>query len=192
LSRMRLDTALRDPSIAKKLNLLKELQSCGNLDREVLLSKQKMPVRLVAIKLPEAIAAERRRKAKCNRDKRCNPNERRLKMLGWVLFVTNLPKSCCTAKIYGFHWRIENIFKIWKSQFRMTEVPNGSAEQLRVVICARLISITFLATFSRKAWQWECKGSHCSMFKMAALLSDYFLMLCFEAWDIRLSKAFLI
>ena len=32
----------------------------------------------IAIKLPEPVAAERRRKAKQNRDRRCKPNARHL------------------------------------------------------------------------------------------------------------------
>jgi hypothetical protein len=199
LSRMRLDTTLSDPSTAMKLDLLKELQRHGNLDRQVLLAKSKLPVRLVAIKLPEAVAAERRRKAKCNRDKRCKPNPTRLKLLGWALYVTNVSKDTCTpcqvAEIYGLRWRIESIFKVWKSHFQMTDVPKGSAEQLRIVVCARLIFITLLAELGRQGWlnsYNENKSNHCSIFKVASLLRDYFLALCIDAWNINVSKALLI
>lgn len=196
LSRIRLDITLRDPRTGKEFNLLAQLKRYGHLDRNLLLGKQKMPVRLVAIKLPPAVAAERRRKAKQNRDKRCKPNTRSLALLGWAIFITNVPREVCSAKtvaqVYGLRWRIETIFKAWKSHFRITEVPKGSESQLRVVVYARLLFITVLAEVASAGWfdPWEHnQRSAGSMLKIAALVGEFFLLLCFEAWNIKVSAA---
>ncbi len=196
LSRIRLDIEVRDPSTREKFDLLKKLKRLGNLDCEVLLSDQKLRARLVAIKLPDEIAAERRRKAKNNRDKRRKPNAHRLELLGWAIFITNVPQNQCTGKevaqIYGLRWRIETIFKAWKSHFRITEVPAGSAEQLRIVICGRLIFITALTNLMNCDWltPWRpSNAAHLSMLKLAALLADYFLALCFESWNVQVRDA---
>ena len=196
LSRIRLDIEVRDPATGEKIDLLKKLKRLGNLDFDVLLSDKQLPVRLVAIKLPDEIAAERRRKAKSNRDKRRKPNAQRLELLGWAIFTTNVPQNECTAKevakIYGLRWRIETIFKAWKSHFRITEVPDGSAEQLRIVVCARLIFITVLTNLIERDWLapgQTCNAAHLSMLKVAALLGDYFLALCFEAWNVQVGDA---
>lgn len=49
------------------------------------------------------------------------------------------------AQVFGLRSRIKTIFKAWKSHFRLTEVPRGSATQLEVVLYARLIFVTQLA-----------------------------------------------
>ena len=52
-------------------NLLKQLRKYGLLDIDVIVgAKEKLFVRLVAIPVPDDVAAERRRKAKNNRDRR--------------------------------------------------------------------------------------------------------------------------
>ena len=56
-------------------------------------ASQKLPVRLVAQMLPQEIAAERRRKAKANRDRRCKPSKASLTLLGWEIFITNVPRD---------------------------------------------------------------------------------------------------
>jgi hypothetical protein len=196
LSRLRLDVKIYDPITRKELNLLGQLRRYGRLDRNVLLGGQMMPVRLVAMKLPEAVAAERRRKAKQNRDKRCTPSARFLKLLGWAIFITNVSPELCSAKtvaeIYGLRWHIETLFKVWKSHFRITEVPKGSESQLLVMIYARLIFLTVLAQVAGVNWldPWEPhKPPPRSILKIAALLGDFFLVLCFEAWNIKPSDA---
>ena len=195
LSRIRLDVKIYDPITDKELNLLRLLRRHGQLDRDVLLGGQRMPVRLVALKLPQGVAAERRRKAKQNRDKRCKPNARSLKLLGWAIFITNVrPEVCCAktvAEVYGLRWHIETLFKIWKSHFRITDVPDGSESQLLVVIYARLIFLTVLAQVAGMNWldPWEeQKPPPRSILKIAALLGDFFLVLCFEAWNIKLGE----
>jgi hypothetical protein len=196
LSRIRLDVKIYDPITHKELNLLGQLRRYGQLDRDVLLAGQMMPVRLVALKLPEAVAAERRRKAKMNRDKRCKPNSRSLKLLGWAIFITNVQAQLCGAKtvaeVYRLRWHIETLFKVWKSHFRITEVPDGSESQLLVVIYARLLFLTILAQVASVNLldPWEVhKPPPRSILKVAALLGDFFLVLCFQAWNIKLSEA---
>lgn len=199
LSRIRLDLALREPLTGKELNLLAELRRQGHLDRDVLVGPQKMRARLVAIKLPPAVAAERRRKAKMNRDKRCQPNARSLQLLGWAIFITNVPSDVWSAKtvaqVYGLRWRIETIFKAWKSHFRLTEVPQGSEFQLRTVIYARLLFITVLAQVGSVGWlePWEhSRRPPASQLKIAALMGQFILLLSLEAWKIQTTDAVLL
>lgn len=199
LSRLRADLTLRDPRTGRPLDLLAQLQRCGHLDQPVWVGPQRMPARLVAIPLPAAVAAERRRKAKANRDRRCKPNARSLQLLGWALFLTNVPRKVCAARtvaeIYGLRWRIETIFKAWKSHFRLTEVPTGSRCQLLAVIYARLLFITVLAQVASGNWLTRRTGPPTpsgSLLKLAALMGDYFAILCFETWHIRVGEALLV
>jgi len=113
------------------IDLAKMLKKRGNLDIEVFLGeKEKLPVRLIALPVEEEIANKRRRQAKTNRDKRCNPNKEHLYLLGWELFITNVSKEVLTstdiAELYFIRWRIETIFKSWKSYFKIVEIPKDA------------------------------------------------------------------
>jgi len=113
------------------IDLAKMLKKRGNLDLEVFLGeKEKLPVRLIALPVKEEIATERRRKAKTNRDKRCNPSKEHLYLLGWELFITNVDKEILKpadiVQLYFIRWRIEIIFKCWKSCFRIIDLPKDA------------------------------------------------------------------
>lgn len=197
LSRLRLDTSLWDAAGSKPLDLLKALRRHGSLDLAVRLGQEhKLAVRLVAVPLPAAVAAERRRRARQNRDRRCRPNARHLALLGWAIFITNVPQEKMAARtvaqVYGLRWRVETIFKAWKSHGRLTEVPCGGALALEAMIYARLIFVTVLARACSQGWlgPWQPEAPPPrSLLKVAALVGDYVLVLCLQAWgkDIRRS-----
>jgi hypothetical protein len=196
LSRLRLDTSLRDVRTGAELDLLGTLQRQGRLDRAVLLGEAQLPVRVVAVKLPAAVAAERRRKAKQNRDQRWRPSARHLALLGWAIFVTNVSREIWSAQtvvqVYGLRWRLETIFKAWKSHFRLTEVPCGAAAQLEALIYARLIFVTvFAQTCAGAAAYSGNEDPPQSLLQWASLIGDFFLVLCLEAWRRPLQESFL-
>lgn len=146
LSRLKHNVSIKDPQTIKTIELLAILRRKGRFDQQVLLgSEHKVLVRLVALPVPEQVANERRRKAKTNRDKRCNPSSKHLELLGWNIFVTSVDSLIWDAetvlKIYRARWRIELIFKSWKSHFNLTKTPTGSAIQVEVFIWAKLLAI---------------------------------------------------
>lgn len=195
LSRLRLDTSLRDARTGQPLDLLGTLKRQGRLDREVWLGEAQLPVRVVAVQLPEALAAARRRKAKQNRDQRWQPSARHLALLGWAIFVTNVSREIWSAQtvaqVYGLRWRIETIFKAWKSHFRLTEVPRGSAAQLEAMLYARLIFVTVFAQTCAGAAAYSGHAPPPqSLLQWAGLIGDFFLVLCLEAWRRPLHASF--
>lgn len=123
LSRYRYGVNMFDVQTGDRISL------SGILDRdivdvEVLLgAKEKFKCRLVAVKLPQHVAAERRRKAKNNRDKRINHSREYMESLSWSVFVTNIDGQVWgpekIIKAYRIRWHIETIFKGWKSHFNM-------------------------------------------------------------------------
>jgi len=68
--------------------------------------------------------------------------------MSWNIFVITISTREITfetvLKIYGLRWRIENIFKTWKSNFNFDKIHNVSEQQLSVLIKARFIMIVFL------------------------------------------------
>ena len=147
LSRLKYGIALYELDGVTRFNLLKQLRKYGFVDIDILLSaKEKLPVRLVAIPVLDEIAAERRRKYRQNRDRRLNPSKEHLSLLGWDVFVTNIPKEKLSIdqikEIYGLRWRIEIVFKSWKSNFNIQDVPNANLIRVLSYIYAMLIFIT--------------------------------------------------
>jgi len=132
------------------IDLAKMLRKRGKLDIEVFLGeKEKLPVRLIALPVEESVANERRRKAKTNRDKRCNPNKEHLYLLGWELFITNVEKETLgptdIAELYFIRWRIETIFKSWKSYFKIIAIPkDANSIRAESFIYCMLIFITLI------------------------------------------------
>ena len=109
---------------------------------------QRLPVRLVAVPVPTAVANQRRRQARQDRDQRHPPSARRLALLGWDIFVTNVPATVWSARtlvaVYGVRWRIEIVFKSAKSHLQLTVVPQASAVEVELLIWARLLLLTLL------------------------------------------------
>jgi hypothetical protein len=54
---------------------------------QVELGRQRLP----ALRLPDSVANARRHKARRNRDRRLNNNEECFQLLGWNIFITNVP-----------------------------------------------------------------------------------------------------
>lgn len=136
LSRYRYRVNVYDAKTGEQISLLKILKQ-KTIDTEVLVgSCEKLKCRLVAIKLPEHIAAERRRKAKNrNQDKRLNYRSEYMKLLSWSIFLTNIDKQVWSpktiSKAYRIRWHIEIIFKGWKSHFNIANLIPETPKQNR-------------------------------------------------------------
>jgi hypothetical protein len=154
ISRMKKGMKIISKEEEKTIDLAKMLKRKGQLDIEVFFSEeQRLPVRLIAIPVEKQVASERRRKAKTNRDKRYNPSKENLFLLGWELFITNVPKESLelkdVAEIYFMRWRIEIIFKCWKSYFKITDIPKD-ANKIRVesyIYCMLIFIVLFQVNF---------------------------------------------
>jgi hypothetical protein len=150
ISRLRYGVKIYDIKTEKEIDLLKQLKKSGSFDKWVILgSKQKVKVRIVAVKLSEQQANARRRKAKNDRDRRLNHDEEYYQMLGYSLFILNEDEDTFTpqqiAQIYSLRWRIEIIFKCWKSHFNLQKIiPQNTTltkERVEATIYMMLIFI---------------------------------------------------
>ena len=177
VSRCRADVTLYDPRTGQLLDLAAELRRHGRLDRRVLLGAERLPTRLIALPAPEEVANERRRKAKNNRDKRSHPSARRLFLLGWNLLITNVPKTVWPAQvaaaIYRLRWRVEMIFKAWKSHLGLRRFQCQSANVLRLSVMTKLL---FCALVYRCCQSLELlcgqADRHVSLQRLARIMAD--------------------
>ena len=134
-----------DTYSGKPIHLIALLQRKGILDMEVCLNdKERTKVRLLAAPVSQEVADNRRMRAK-KEIMGHNPSLEVLKLMGWTIFITTIPRSEADfdqiLKIYRLRWRIEIIFKTWKSHMQFAKVHNVSFYQLQVLLTARLIMI---------------------------------------------------
>lgn len=135
---------LLDPKTEKPIDILKKLKANNHLDMEVMLNNNKQTiVRLVASPVNEQTANNRRLKAK--KENKNTPSKEYLQELGWSIYITTIPKKDANYisiyKMYSLRWRIEIIFKCWKSNMGFTQIHNVSQIQLSVLLIARFIMI---------------------------------------------------
>jgi len=166
------------PDSGEKADLPKLFGASALWDGSVLLGKEKLPVRLIAVRMPKPAAAERRRLAQSNRDRRLHHSREYFQLLDWRIFITNVPPQMLAApelvKLYELRWRIEIIFKAWKSHFKLTELTDGSAEQMLVVVLGKLIWISW---FSVQFTEFVARSDNMSILKMAAWCSKFAYLL---------------
>lgn len=134
-----------DTATGNEINLAKILKHKKTLDIEVCLNNNdKTIVRLMAEPVNKIIANERRRKAKIEM-KGHNPSKEILFLMSWTIFITTIPKEDADfskiMSIYRLRWKIETIFKTWKSNMHFAKVHNVSKNQLVVLLTSRLIMI---------------------------------------------------
>jgi hypothetical protein len=152
LSRWRNDLGLFDPQTNQPINLLALLQQNPQLcSLEVLVGAQeRLALRLVALRLPTHLAAQRRRRAKARarRDRSLCPSQRYLKLLDWTILLTNVPPHHATAQqlleAYGSRWQIELLFKSWKSHFQIGQLPRSNPLWVLIQISGKLLAIALL------------------------------------------------
>jgi hypothetical protein len=145
INRYKHPTALYDPATGQRINLLELLTRDGSVDMLVSAGPERTIVlRLIALPVPEETANLRRMRAK--REMNYPPSRELLKLMSWTIFLTTIAEPSVTFKeiaaLYALRWRIENIFKTWKSYFNFQKVHNIPEIQLRVLLKARLIMIT--------------------------------------------------
>jgi hypothetical protein len=179
LSRYSHKIALFHPT-GKRFDLLGSLKKHGILDETLLAgSEERLPLRVVAIPVPEHIAGERRRKLLQSKDRRLNPDPTHLALLGWEIFLTNVPQKTWDAgtvcRVYGVRWRIEIIFKSWKSHFKIHAFAHSTPTEVELLIYARLLYITlFQCCFFTQlaAFVYDTTGQHLSVLKAADFFSQ--------------------
>jgi hypothetical protein len=180
------------------IDLCEMLQKRGQLDISVFIgNEERVPIRLVALPVNETVAAERRRKAKTDRDRRMLPSKNKLYMLGWELFITNVAKDKLQASdiaaLYFLRWRIETIFKCWKSHLQVQQVPHDANKtRLEVYMYCLLIFVVMVQVgiyrYYMKKGPNRTKSSvykNISIMKLTKFIADNIgLIICIEYFDI--------
>lgn len=192
LSRYHFGTNIYDARTCQQIQLGKVLKG-STVDREVLAgATEKLPCRLVAVKLPAHVAAERRRKAKNDRDKRVNHSKEYMGSLSWAIFITNIGSQVWgpgkILQAYRARWHIEIIFKGWKSHLNIAglvpEAPKANRNQEKYlwlykyrVDSAILMMLVFITVFQVRVYTslafkiWQKHNKLVSTLKLCAYIA---------------------
>jgi len=119
------------------------------LDVPVRLGKQsqyRLPCRLVAFRLPQQVAEQRRRRAKADAKRRGKTvSKRTLALLDYSIYVTNVSQTMLSAEqvalLYRVRWQIELIFKLWKSYCGLREFTHMRRDRILTELYARMIGL---------------------------------------------------
>jgi len=179
LSRHRHGVGLYDPQSGQPLALPQWLKTLDRLDCPVLVGPERVPVRLVALPVPEEVANLRRHRAKASaqRRHRSPPGREHLFLMGWNLFLTNVPASTWPPKtlvaVYRLRWRIEIVFKTWKSHLGLHQLNCRTSELLQLSVLTKLL---FCATVCQLCEVLElccANDQHVSLLRLAHILGQF-------------------
>jgi len=109
-------------------------------------TRHHVAVRLIAVRMPEAIVNERRRKAyQAARKRGYTPSQVHLALVAWNLFITKVPDTVWSPasvwKAYSLRWQAELVFKSWKSDLHLATLPTKTQEPTLCYLYGRLLLI---------------------------------------------------
>ena len=107
---------------------------------------ERVPVRLIARRVPPALAAERRRRmrAEAKREGRMVSQDR-LALADWDAYITTVPPEQLTAEealtLSRARWQVELLFKLWKQHGRVDEWRSAQPWRILCEVYAKLLAM---------------------------------------------------
>jgi hypothetical protein len=178
LTRFLVRTVANDPITQTRIDLPRRLSQLeGNaFEMDVLLGGDKVPkvpCRLVALRVSEQIANERRRRLKSEARKKGRAvSKHHLRMCDWTLLITNVPRRWLPLEIvrvlYTVRWQIELLFKQLKSILRVHQSDTGKENRLRCELYGKLIGAVLIHRIHAEETNrlWNTKRREVSMDKL--------------------------
>jgi hypothetical protein len=146
LSRLKQGTGLFDHA-GKRLDLHRVLRGALLVDWAVQLGvQQHLPARLLAVRVPPAVAAQRRRHLRAGAAKQGRtPSAESLTLADWTLLVTNVPTDRLTIQealvLARARWQVELLFKLWKQHGQLDASRSSKPWRVLTEIFAKLLGL---------------------------------------------------
>lgn len=122
-------------------------QTANEIDRPIVLSdRYHLACRLIAVRVPAPVAAERRRRVRREARKKGQTVSRvRLQLAAWTIFVTNVPVeklSVPEALVLGrCRWQIELLFDLWKTHGKVDQSRSRHPWRILCEVYAKLLAM---------------------------------------------------
>ena len=126
------------------LDWLKQ-QEGNEIDQLVELTAQRLQARLIAVRVPQSVAAERRKRVEESARSRRHSQLKAetLALCDWTILVTNLSAEELTVLealcLLRLRWQIELLFKLWKQSLSLDEWRSKQAFQIMSEVYAKLL-----------------------------------------------------
>lgn len=151
-------------------------QGCAEVDCPVLLSvSEQVPIRLLARRVPAAVAAQRRATwaAEAQREGRTVSPER-WALADWAVLLTTVPEAQLTLReafiLSRVRWQVELLFKLWKSDGAVDEWRSANPWRILCEVYAKLLALLIQQwCLLLRAWDDPTR----SLVKAAALVREY-------------------
>ena len=120
-------------------------QSCDIIDQQILCgAKEKVPCRLIAVRVDDNVANQRRRKIReYARNKGRTPSKRQLALANWTILATNVEAEKMSIKetvvMMRVRWQIELLFKLWKNEGHIDSWRSEKPWRILCELYAKLI-----------------------------------------------------
>jgi len=204
LTRFLVRTVLKDTLTHAPIDLAKHLSVLqGNAcEMDVLMGGGKIPevaCRLIALRVSEPVANERRRRLKKEAGKKGRTvSKRHLRMCDWTLLITNVPQRWLPLEmvraLYTVRWQIELLFKQLKSILRVHQSDTGKEQRLRCELYGKLIAAVIIHRIHAAETNslWNAKRREVSMEKLYKRLQERaFTFLCMLVSSVSEAIAYL-
>ncbi len=140
LSRLMFGVNIHDMR-GQKLNLREILKGKpGKIDTNVMIGGLKC--RLVGTRLPDEVVNRRLRRANSESERKGGITDDYRRFLHYAFFITNLPEDYDLETLfllYRIRWRIELLFKTWKSILNMHKIRSARIERVMCEVYGKLI-----------------------------------------------------
>ncbi len=108
--------------------------------------EERLPARLVAWRVPLAVARKRRQSLRKEARRKGQPvSQERLQLAGWTIVLTNIPTHRLNPAeisiLLRLRWQIELLFKLWKSQGHLDESRSAQPWRQLCEIYAKLLGL---------------------------------------------------
>jgi hypothetical protein len=152
---------------------------------------ERIPTRLIAVRMPEAIVNERRRRAHAAAKKAGHtPSQAYLTLMAWDLFIPNVPATVWAPKTvavaYSLRWQVELVVRAWKSGLHVATLTTTTKYSTLCYLYGRRLLLLLTSALSsplrRSVWQHQHR--ELSLFKFVRhcqAYADYWLHCLFRS-----------
>jgi len=108
--------------------------------------QQRLPARLVAVRVPPEVADRRRQALHADARRRGQAvSQERLRLADWTLFCTNVPPVLLSAPeilvLARVRWQVELLFKVWKSGGHLAQSRSAQPWRVLCEVYAKLLAL---------------------------------------------------
>lgn len=148
-SRLQVQTAVFDAAGTRwdDVARLLTVQQATHVDLPVTLGVvQRLPARLLAVRVPQEVVDQRRRRLRAEAKRKGQAvSARAVALAAWTIFVTNAPVAVLAVEegvVLGrARWQIELVFKLWKSHGRIDESRSTKPWRVLCDVYAKLLAM---------------------------------------------------